>query len=173
MASARLAFHGYPLDRERGKNVPGDHYYTYEVVSPSGPYVRQAGAYTRTGDVLSLIKNSDDRFAVFGSGDVIKLDFDASKLPALPKGWTRDYFFFADGFEKDMDFYAADGLTVDPLPFHSMGTYPYPASKTYWRDAQHVDTVLDMNTRFYGEIPPKDFRYHYPKTSASRTPKQD
>ncbi|MGZ4814761.1 MAG: FG-GAP-like repeat-containing protein [Terriglobales bacterium] len=163
LASAKLAFHGYPLDRERGKNVPGDHYYTYEVVSPTGPYVRQAGAYTRTGDVLNLVNASDDRFAVFGSGDVIKLDFDPSNLPALPKGWTRDYFFFADGFEKDMDFYAADGLTVDPLPFHAMGTYPYPAEKTYWRDAQHVDTVLDMNTRFYGNVPPKDFRYHYPK----------
>jgi len=165
LASAKLAFHGYPLDIERGKNVPGDHYYVYEAVSPSGPYVRQAGAYTRTGDVLKLVNNSDDRFAVFGSGDVIKVDFDPSHLPALPKGWTRDYFFFADGFEKDMDFYAADGLTVDPLPFHAMSTYPYPESKSYWRDARHVDAVLDFNTRFYGDIPPKDFRYHYPKTS--------
>ena len=173
LASARLAFHGYPLDIERGKNVPGDHYYVYGTVSPTGPYVRQAGAYTRTGDVRSLVSSSDDRFAVFGSGDVIKLDFDPSSLPAVPKGWTRDYFFFADGFEKDMDFYAADGLTVDPLPFHKMGTYPYPENNTYWRDAQRVDTVLDMNTRFYGDTPPKDFRYHYPKSSAKRTNQRD
>ena len=104
---------------------------------------------------------------------MIKVDFDPSKLPALPAGWTRDYFFFADGFEKDMDFYAADGLTVDPLPFHDMGTYPYPEGKTYFRDAQRVDTVLDFNTRFYGDIPPKDFRYHYPRSSqsgAAKTP---
>jgi FG-GAP-like repeat/ASPIC and UnbV len=167
LASARLAFHGYPLDIERGKNVPGDHYYVYETVSPSGPYMRQAGAYTRMGDVLKLVNGRDDRFAVFGSGDVIKVDFDAATIPALPKGWTRDYFFFADGFEKDMDFYAADGLTVDPLPFHAMGTYPYPEDKTYWRDPQHVDTVLDYNTRFYGDLPPKDFRYHYPKSATA------
>jgi len=167
MSSAKLGFHGYPLDIERGKNAPGDHYYVYETVSPTGPYVRQAGAYTRTGDVLNLVKSGDDRFAVFGSGDVLKIDFDPSTLPPLPKAWTRDYFFFADGFEKDMDFYAADGLTVDPLPFHAMGTYPYPASKSYWRDAQHVDTVLDYNTRFYGDVPPKDFRYHFPKTAIS------
>ena len=164
LASANLAFHGYPLDRERGKNVKGDHYYTYETVSPTGPYVREAGAYTRTGDVLDLVKNSDDRFVVFGSGDVIKLDFDPAKLPALPAGWKRDYLFFADGFEKDMDFYAADGLTVDPLPFHAMGTYPYPDGAAYWRDPQRVDTVLDFNTRFFGDVPPRDFRYHFVKT---------
>ena len=168
MASAKLGFHGYPLDIERGRNVPGDHYYVYETTSPTGPYVRQAGAYTRNGDVLDLVSKSDDRFAVFGSGDVIKVDFDPSTLPALPKGWTRDYFFFADGFEKDMDFYAADGLTVDPLPFHAMGTYPYPADRSYWRDARHVDTVLDFNTRFYGDTPPKDFRYHFPKAAVPK-----
>jgi hypothetical protein len=160
LASAKLGFHGYPLDIERGRNVRGDHYYVYETASPSGPYVRQAGAYTRTGDVLSLVKNSDDRFAVFGSGDVIKLDFDPSHLPPLPQGWKRDYFFFADGFEKDMDFYAADGLTVDPLPYHAMSGYP--DGESYWRDPRRVDTVLDFNTRFFGDLPPKDFRYHYP-----------
>lgn len=164
LASAQLGFHGYPLDRERGRNASGDHFYTYETVSPTGPYMRQAGAYTRMGDVKNLLRNVDDRFVVFGSGDVIKIDFDPSRLPQLPEGWKRDYFFFADGFEKDMDFYAADGLTVDPMPFHAMGNYPYPEGKTYWRDAQHVDAVLDYNTRFYGDTPPKDFRYHYPAT---------
>jgi len=168
LASANLVFHGYPLDLERGKNVKGDHYYVYEDASPTGPYVRQAGAYTRTGDVLNLIKSSDDRFAVFASGDVIKVDFDPSQLPALPAGWERDYFFFADGFEKDMDFYAADGLTVDPLPFHAMGTYPYPDGAAYWRDPQRVDTVLDFNTRFFGDIPPKDFRYHFQRSRSSQ-----
>ena len=44
----------------------------------------------------------------------------------LPQGWTRDYFFVANGYEKDMDFYAAEGSTVDPLPFRKMGSYPYP-----------------------------------------------
>ena len=47
-------------------------------------------------------------------------------LPSLPRGWVRDYFFVANGYEKDMDFYAYRGDTVDPLPFRDMRTYPYP-----------------------------------------------
>ena len=39
----------------------------------------------------------------------------------LPKGWTRDYFFVANGYEKDMDFYAAEGSTVDPLALPQHG----------------------------------------------------
>jgi len=39
--------------------------------------------------------------------------------------------------------------------------------KTYWRDAQHVNTVLDFNTRFYSDVPPKNFRYHYPPVANS------
>ena len=32
--------------------------------------------------------------------------------PRLPHGWVRDYFFVANGYEKDMDFYASDGNTL-------------------------------------------------------------
>ena len=45
-------------------------------------------------------------------------------LDALLEGWARDYFFYADGFAKDMDFYAAHGYTVEPLPFHAMRGCP-------------------------------------------------
>ena len=68
----------------------------------------------------------DDKLVVFGSGDEVALDFDPAKLPALPTGWVRDYFFVANGYEKDMDFYAYRGDTVDPLPFREMRAYPYP-----------------------------------------------
>ena len=54
-----------------------------------------------------------------------------SKLPALPKGWVRDYFFVANGYEKDMDFYAYDFTSVDPLPFGDMNMYPYPEANRF------------------------------------------
>src|SRR5262249_54071369 len=123
LARARLSFHGYPKMQEY--ESPGEFEFIYNRVSPTGPYTRPVGAYTRFGNVRDLLLNSDDRFVVFGSGDEVQLEFDPARLPALPRGWKRDYFFFADGYEKDMDFYAAAGDFVNPLPFHRMREYPY------------------------------------------------
>ena len=125
---------------------PGNVLYVYEKASPTGPYTRPAGAYTRHGDVLPLLTRYDDRLAVFGSGDEIALDFDPAKLPALPRGWVRDYFFVAKGYEKDMDFYAAEGDFVAPLPFLKMTDYPYPG-KSFPLDDSHVNYLLEYNTR--------------------------
>ena len=158
LASARLAFHGYPRLVEN--QSPGDFKFVYEEVSPTGPFARPVGAYTRLGDVRDLVANSDDRFVVFGSGDEIQLEFDPTSLPPLPGGWKRDYFFLADGYEKDMDFYAADGLFVDPLPFHSMKQYPYNAETFPW-DEVHLNDVLNYNTRFFSGTPPKSYSFHY------------
>jgi hypothetical protein len=103
----------------------------------------------------------DDRFAIFSSGEGVKLDFDARKLPRLPAGWVRDYFFMADGFEKDMDFYAAHAFTVEPLPKHGVKPYPYAAGEEYPADAKHLDYELDYNTRSRSGKMPSDLRYDY------------
>ena len=143
-ASADLRFHGFPLKIEG--DPPGNVKYVYEKASATGPYTRPIGAYTRLGDVLPLLTANDDRMAVFGSGDEIALDFDPAKLPALPEDWVRDYFFAAQGYEKDMDFYAANSITVDPLPFHNMGTYPFLQQK-FPLDDSRLKYLLDYNTR--------------------------
>ncbi len=145
LVHADLEFHGYPLKIE-GKPA-GNVQYIYERASATGPYTRPAGSYTRYGDVLPLLTATDDKLAVFGSGDEVRLDFDPSHLPALPKGWVRDYFFAANGYEKDMDFYAAEGNYVAPLPFLSMGEYPYPAKKSFPLDDAHLKYLLEYNTR--------------------------
>jgi len=142
---ADLEPHGYPLKIEG--TPPGNVNYIYEKVSATGPYTRPAGSYTRYGDVLSLLTATDDKLAVFGSGDEVRLDFDPSHLPALPAGWVRDYFFAANGYEKDMDFYAAEGNYVAPLPFLSMGEYPYTPKKSFPLDDAHVNYLIEYNTR--------------------------
>jgi hypothetical protein len=142
---ADLEFHGYPLKIE-GKPA-GNVEYIYEKTSATGPYTRPFGTYTRYGDVLPLLTATDDKLAVFGSGDEVRLDFDPSHLPMLPKGWVRDYFFAANGYEKDMDFYAAEGNFVAPLPFLSMGKYPYAPKKSFPLDDAHVNYLLEYNTR--------------------------
>ena len=68
-------------------------------------------------------------------------------FPRLPKGWVRDYFFAANGYEKDMDFYAAEGNYVAPLPFLNMGEYPYPSKKSFPLDDAHLNYLLEYNTR--------------------------
>ena len=145
LVAADLEYHGYPLKIE-GKPA-GNVQYVYEKTSATGPYTRPEGTYTRYGDVLPLLTATDDKLAVFGSGDEVRLDFDPAKLPALPKGWVRDYFFAANGYEKDMDFYAAEGNFVAPLPFLSMGEYPYTPKKSFPLDDAHVNYLLEYNTR--------------------------
>jgi len=158
LTKASLDYHGYP--RQIEDQPPGNVKYVYEQVSRTGPYARQAGAYTRYGDVLPLLTGFDDKLVVFGSGEEVALEFDPSKLPLLPKGWTRDYFFQANGYEKDMDFYAADGSTVEPLPFRRMGTYPY-ARKSFPADQKHLDYILKYNTRFVSGNEPQGYAYTY------------
>ena len=145
LVRADLEFHGYPLKIEG--TPPGRVQYVYEKASATGPYTRPSGSYTRYGDVLPLLTATDDKLAVFGSGDEVQLDFDPSSLPALPDGWVRDYFFAANGYEKDMDFYAAEGNYVAPLPFLSMGEYPYTPKKSFPLDDAHVNYLLEYNTR--------------------------
>jgi tetratricopeptide (TPR) repeat protein len=145
LVHADLQFHGFPMKIEGTPS--GNVNYLYEKVSATGPYTRPSGTYTRYGDVLPLLTTLDDRLVVFGSGDEVQLDFDPSTLPALPQGWVRDYFFAANGYEKDMDFYAAEGNFVAPLPFLRMGDYPYAPGTSFPLDDAHVNYLLEYNTR--------------------------
>ena len=160
LAHASLDFLGFP--KEIRLTPASDTVYSYAHRSKTGPYARAAGNYTRYGEVKSLLRSADDRFVIFSSGEGVKLDFDAKSLPALPAGWVRDYFFFADGFEKDLDFYAAHAFTVEPLPKHGMKPYPYAPGQDYPADPQHLDYQLDYNTRQRSGKLPADLRYHFP-----------
>jgi Tfp pilus assembly protein PilF len=160
LASAVLDFLGYP--REIALHPRSDVVYSYSARSRTAPYVRASGNYTRYGDVRALLRSADDRFVIFASGEGLKLGFDPRWLPTLPRGWVRDYFFFADGFSKDMDFYAAHGFTVEPLPYHTLLPYPYVAGTGYPSDAEHTDYQLEYNTRARSGGMPASLRYNYP-----------
>lgn len=95
------------------------------------------GMYTRYGDVAELLTSPDDRMAIMGSGDEMRLLFDASELPALKRGWKRDFLLKVDGWAKDRDANTAYSQTVDPLPFHGMSSYPYPAGERYPETPEH------------------------------------
>ncbi len=159
LVRAALSFHGFPLKIE--DSPPGNVKYVYEKASATGPYTRPAGAYTRYGDVLPLLAAVDDKFVVFGSGDEVALEFDPATLPAPPSGWVRDYFFVANGYEKDMDFYAFHGDSVEPLPFRGMRSYPY-SGQNFPDDVEHLDYVLEYNTRFVSGNEAGGYSFQYP-----------
>jgi hypothetical protein len=68
-------------------------------------------------------------------------------LPALPRGWRRDFLLKVDGWAKDRDPNTAFSTTVEPLPFHAMSRYPYPGNEHYPSDGAHAQYRREYNTR--------------------------
>jgi hypothetical protein len=159
LVRASLAFRGYP--REILGPPTADIRYDFNDVSLTGPYARHRGFYTKYGDVTPLVRAAEDHFVIFGSGDDVAIDFDASKLPPLRPGWTRDYEIYLDGFVKDMDFWGAFAQTVTPLPFKAMPSYPYPAAVEYPSSNQAYQ--LDWNTREVSGEGHGAYRFDYRK----------
>jgi len=112
-------------------------YYDYGNWRPVAMWNPVPGTYTRYGDVRELVNTVDDRMVIMGSGDELQLRFDPVKLPGLPAGWRRDFMVFVDGWSKDADANTAFSDSVEPLPFHGMTSYPYPASEHFPDDAAH------------------------------------
>ncbi len=166
LAGAQLSFRGYPLE-VRGAPA-ADIHYIYEEVSRTGPYAHAAGNYTRYGDVRPLLKDAEDHFVIFGSGEEVAVEFTAAALPPVPAGWIRDFFFYVDGFAKDMDFYAAFGDTVEPLPHHRMGRYPTGDSNGYPAKEADLNYQLDFNTRHVSGRPAASLRFTFPPIKNKR-----
>jgi len=146
LARAHLAFRGYPKQIEGA--TPGELTYDYNQISATGPFLWARGVYTRYGDVTPLLEKIDNQYVIFGTGEEIDAEFSAAELPALPAGWKRDYFFYANGFVKDMDWWEASPFTVAQMPFHAMSRYPYPASEHYPEKPGTDRYWLDWNSRF-------------------------
>jgi hypothetical protein len=140
------------LLRERGfstevrPNGIGPAGYQYDRVGLESPWKVMAGHYTRLGDVRELLLTADDRFVIAKPGDEIALEFDANQM-TVPAGSARTFLLLADGYSKEMDINSASPDTVEPLPFHGMSRYPYPASERYPDTAEHGRYRAAYNTR--------------------------
>jgi tetratricopeptide (TPR) repeat protein len=169
ISSATLHFRGYPTQIDGQSS--GDLNYDYDRVSLTGPFQHQRGNYTRMGDVTPLLKSIDDRYVIFGSGEEIAAEFDSAALPALPAHWKRDFFFYANGFVKDMDWWDASPYTVAQLPFHKMSSYPYPQKENFPDDTDALEYQLNWNTRFDSGEPVRS--YHFDYRVRPSTPSED
>src|SRR5205807_835747 len=121
--------------------------FDYSRVSPTSMWNPTRGNYTRYGPVDTLLAEPDDRMVLMGSGDELQLRFRATALPPLPAGWKRDFLLLVDGWAKDADANTAFSQTVEPLPFHKMSRYPYPAAERFPDDPAHTEYRREYNRR--------------------------
>ncbi len=121
---ATLQWHGHGVIPPHPVTLPDRPSYSITTDTPKWRR-RPAGFVTRYGDVLDLVSNADDEFAILAGGDEVVLSFDAHRLPPLPQGVTRDFFFYSVGYDKDGDYHVERGRTVLPLPYRDMDHQRY------------------------------------------------
>jgi hypothetical protein len=82
--SADLHFRGFSRMYRKGGRY-GPYWFAYDDVAKESPWRPIAGAFTRFGDVLPLLRNPDDMYVIMGPGDEATIQFDAgsARLPAL------------------------------------------------------------------------------------------
>jgi hypothetical protein len=102
----------------------------YDIVSANSPWAITPGGWcTRYGDVAELVASKDEGLVLINGGDELTLKFSMESLPPKPPGSVREFFLYADGWDKDSDFHVAAGTQVEPLPFHGMRDQDYGREK--------------------------------------------
>jgi tetratricopeptide (TPR) repeat protein len=144
--SARLWERGFSRSVRPIDGFDGE-WFEWDALEPLPRWNQHPGLYTRLGETESLLRASDDRFVILGSGDALTVRFDASKAPPLPDGWQRDYLLYLDGWAKDRDPNTLEALFVEPLPFHGMSGYPYGPNEHFPDDEAHRAYRREWNTR--------------------------
>ena len=144
VSEAGLRFRGFA---RLTRDALGYERFAYDQVSPQGSWNPPRGLLTRYGDVTPLLASPDDQFVVVAPGDELTMHFTAASLPALPSAWKRSFIFHANGWVKDGDLNTQCSETVEPLPFHRMSAYPYPAHEHYPDDAAHRRYLRLYQTR--------------------------
>jgi tetratricopeptide (TPR) repeat protein len=144
--TAQLGFHGFSTSSVHPARMQPERF-DYQNEMGQSMWNPTPGKYTRYGNVRPLVRSIDDMLVIMGSGDELKLEFPAKNLPTVRSGWQRDFLLLVDGWAKDQDANTAFGQSVEPLPFHSMSRYPYPASEHFPSDQAHRQYREEYNTR--------------------------
>jgi hypothetical protein len=126
---------------------------TVETIMPSYADFQQSdltdsnssGAFTRYGDVLSLLQSADNKFVIGREADTVSLQFPVDTSP-VPTGMVRDYFVIASCWFKGKGLSYVP-FTVDPLPFQAMTSFPYPTIESYPLTASNKAYLQTFNTR--------------------------
>ncbi len=145
-SAADLHYRGFSELFRKGSRY-GPHWFDYSVVEKGPKWRDLTGNYTRFGDVLPLLSESDNKYIITNAGDETTVEFNAKSLPPLAKGWKRDFLIRSVGWVKDGDLNTASGNTVLPLPFHGMKSYPPSSDDKYPDDPELKKYNREYNTR--------------------------
>lgn len=154
LLSADLRYRGYSETWQRDASSPERARY---VLAGTAPRWRDLeGYHTRFGDVLELVREVDDRYAILNAGDELALRFGTAPPPA--PGMRRTFVWLADGWEKDGDYNTTFSRTVLPLPSHADPAYATPPRRleddpVYQRHRGDFETY---HTRYVTPAPVRD-----------------
>jgi tetratricopeptide (TPR) repeat protein len=154
---ADLHYRGFSRTFRKGGRY-GPHWFDYGVVEKDPKWRDMTGNYTRYGNVLPLLTQSDNKYIISNAGDETSVKFNTDKLPSLKNGWTRDFLIHSVGWVKDADLNTAFGNTVSPLPFHGMKSYPpgpgdsYPGTDELKKYNQEYNTRVVTPERFLNAL---------------------
>jgi hypothetical protein len=144
--AADLHYRGFSESYRKGGRY-GPHWFDYAKVTTDPKWRDLSGNYTRYGDVLPLLTQPDNQYIISNAGDEVTVSFNADALPALEKGWKRDFLIRSVGWVKDGDLNTAFGTTVLPLPFHGLSGYPPSEKDVYPDDPELLKYNREYNTR--------------------------
>jgi tetratricopeptide (TPR) repeat protein len=144
LTSGELHWLGYPKRALPDGELP--EMFDYSQIESHSEWGTHEGMLTRYGDVRPLLKQADDQFVVMEHGEEVAVSFDARRLPLLPHGWKRTFFFYSSGFEKGYELHSAHSQTVGPLPFQGMESYPNDRIRDL-SDVAFWEYLLEWNTR--------------------------
>ena len=144
--SADIHYRGFSRSFRKGGRY-GPHWFDYYDVDKNAKWRDLSGNYTRYGDVLPLLTESDNKYIISNAGDEISIKFDENKLPQLKHGWKRDFLIHSIGWVKDGNLNTATGKTVLPLPYHGMSSYPPSETDVYPNNPELQKYNQEYNTR--------------------------
>jgi len=116
LAAADLRWRGVAAARRQADAIPPRP--DYDDVSPMSPFARLPGETSSPGDVLPLVLEADGRLVVFGTGDELALDFDATAISPPAPGFERTWFLVSTGYARDGD------PNTELLPWKTPGSRP-------------------------------------------------
>jgi hypothetical protein len=143
---ANLHYRGFSNSYMKGGHY-GPHWFDYSSPDKETRWRDLKGNYTRYGDVLPLLMDSDNKYIISNAGDETTIEFNSAGLPTLKNGWKRDFLIHCVGWVKDGDINTAAGSTVMPLPFHGMKSYPPSEKDKYPDDPELQKYNREYNTR--------------------------